>query len=114
MCCVENTSSGHRCTRHPWQTICAAENPAYRPPHRTQPHPRLLEPCQAGRARFRESEDEPGGGREGRVVGRHQLITRNGEPVGRSEICSSNSARNNGIASVQTDGPAARVDDLTD
>jgi len=27
---------------------------------------------------------------------------------------SSNNARNNGIASIQTNGPAARVDDLTD
>jgi uncharacterized protein YegP (UPF0339 family) len=40
------------------------------------------------------------------------LIARNGEPVGRSEMYSSNSARNNGIASVQTNGLAARVDDL--
>jgi uncharacterized protein YegP (UPF0339 family) len=42
------------------------------------------------------------------------LIARNGEPVGRSEMYSSRSARNKGIASVRTNGPAARVDDLTD
>jgi uncharacterized protein YegP (UPF0339 family) len=42
------------------------------------------------------------------------LKARNGEPIGRSEMYSSNSARNNGIRSIQTNGPAARVDDLTD
>ena len=42
------------------------------------------------------------------------LMARNGEPIGRSEMYSSRSARNNGIASVRTNGPAARVDDLTD
>jgi uncharacterized protein YegP (UPF0339 family) len=42
------------------------------------------------------------------------LLARNGEPIGRSEMYSGTSARNNGIASVQTNGPTARVDDLTD
>jgi uncharacterized protein YegP (UPF0339 family) len=42
------------------------------------------------------------------------LKARNGEPIGRSEMYSGTSARDNGIASVRTNGPAARVDDLTD
>lgn len=42
------------------------------------------------------------------------LIARNGESIGRSEVYSSTSARENRIRSVQTNAPTARVDDLTD
>jgi uncharacterized protein YegP (UPF0339 family) len=42
------------------------------------------------------------------------LKARNGEPIGRSEMYSSRSARDNGIRSVETNAPSARVDDLTD
>lgn len=39
------------------------------------------------------------------------LKAANGEPIGTSEMYSSTSAMNNGIASVATNGPAARIDD---
>jgi uncharacterized protein YegP (UPF0339 family) len=42
------------------------------------------------------------------------LKARNGEPIGRSEMYSSKGARANGIRSVETNAPTARVDDLTD
>lgn len=40
------------------------------------------------------------------------LKARNGEPVGRSENYSSNSAMENGIESVKRNAPEARVEDL--
>lgn len=42
------------------------------------------------------------------------LKARNGEPIGRSEMYTSRSGRDNGIRSVETNAPGARVDDLTD
>ena len=42
------------------------------------------------------------------------LKARNGEPIGRSEMYTSVGARENGIRSVQTNAPTARIDDLTD
>jgi uncharacterized protein len=41
------------------------------------------------------------------------LRAANGEPLGRSEMYSSTAARENGIASVKTNAPAALVVDLT-
>ena len=42
------------------------------------------------------------------------LKARNGEPIGRSEMYTSRSGRDNGIRSVETNAPTARVDDHTD
>jgi len=41
------------------------------------------------------------------------LKARNGEPIGRSEMYTSRSGRDNGIRSVATNAASARVDDLT-
>ncbi len=41
------------------------------------------------------------------------LKATNGEPIGRSEACTSAKSVNNGIASVIKSAPDARVDDLT-
>jgi uncharacterized protein YegP (UPF0339 family) len=41
------------------------------------------------------------------------LKAANGEPIGRSEMYSSTSAMENGIASCKTNGPSALLDDLT-
>ncbi len=41
------------------------------------------------------------------------LKATNGEVIGKSEMYSSASARDNGIESVKTNGPGAAVDDLT-
>ncbi len=41
------------------------------------------------------------------------LKARNGEPIGTSEMYSSTSAMSNGIASVATNAPHARIDDRT-
>jgi uncharacterized protein YegP (UPF0339 family) len=41
------------------------------------------------------------------------LKARNGEPIGRSEMYTSKAGRDNGIRSVATNAPEARVDDLT-
>jgi hypothetical protein len=38
----------------------------------------------------------------------------NGVPIGRSEMYSSKGARDNGIRSVETNAPGARVEDLID
>jgi uncharacterized protein YegP (UPF0339 family) len=40
------------------------------------------------------------------------LKARNGEPIGRSEMYTSNAGRDNGIRSVEANAPDARVDDL--
>lgn len=41
------------------------------------------------------------------------LVAANGEPLGRSEMYSSSSALENGIASVKANAPSATVKDLT-
>jgi uncharacterized protein len=41
------------------------------------------------------------------------LIAANGEPIGTSEMYSSESARDNGIAAVKTAAPTATLDDRT-
>lgn len=41
------------------------------------------------------------------------LKAANGEIIGKSEMYSSDSARENGIDSIKANGPAARVDDET-
>lgn len=41
------------------------------------------------------------------------LVAANGEPIGRSELYSSTSAMESGIASVKANGPTATVKDLT-
>jgi uncharacterized protein YegP (UPF0339 family) len=47
--------------------------------------------------------------------GQHYFVLKaaNAEPLGRSEMYSSSSAMENGISSVKTNAPDARVDDLT-
>ncbi len=42
------------------------------------------------------------------------LKAKNNEPIGRSEMYSSKSAMENGIASVKENAPSAKVEDLTD
>ena len=42
------------------------------------------------------------------------LKARNGEPIGQSELYTSKNGRDNGIRSVTTNAPGARVDDLND
>ena len=42
------------------------------------------------------------------------LKARNGEPIGKSEMYSSNAAMENGIESVKTNAKSARVEDLTE
>ena len=47
--------------------------------------------------------------------GQHYFVLKasSGEVIGRSEMYSSTSARENGIKSVRTNGPNTRLDDLT-
>lgn len=63
-------------------------------------------------------KNSPNDGRYDRKVAKNgdpyfTLTATNGQTIGRSEMYSSNSAMENGIASVKTNGPSTKVKDTT-
>lgn len=63
-------------------------------------------------------KNSPDDGRYDRKVAKNgdpyfTLTATNGQTIGRSEMYSSNSAMENGIASVKTNGPSTKVKDIT-